>query len=91
MSGAARINSDNPVYLASSSDTFAILTIGGNFTGAEEPVTSLEFGTGLMIYSASNSSYGGTSPSFTADKPGVDTIIRVYDGTGNYTVRYNEQ
>jgi hypothetical protein len=32
-----------------------------------------------------------TSPAFIANKPGTDIIIMVYDGTGNYTVKYNKE
>jgi hypothetical protein len=188
MSGGARVNSDNPVYLAASSDAIAALGIGGDFTGATGPVASLVFDSGLDLLKkavikrgeglsgplpadrislpsgwtadsngvldvsavpltasgagaylspgaahfyrfaptlnktyavtltkenygsslhaavawadgsgtlagdfASNSPYGGTSPNFVATKAGVDIIVRIYNGTGNYTVKLNEE
>jgi hypothetical protein len=186
MSGGARVNPDNPVYLAYSSDSSAALTIGGAFTGPLGPVALVDpgidigfigktavkwaegqsgtlpvdriaFSSGwtadsngvLGVNSAPltpsgagaylgpgkahfyrfspvlNSTYtitltkddyynyiyaaavwadgsgtlmtydyyydfSGTSPAFIAGKPG-DIIIMVYNYTGNYTVRYNEE
>jgi hypothetical protein len=188
MSGSARVNSNNPVYLAASSDTIAALGIGGDFTGTTGPVAAVEFDSGLNLLKktvikrgeglsgplpvdrislpsgwtadsagvlglntvpltaseagaylspgaahfyrfaptlnksyavtltkenygsslhaavvwadgsvtlagdfASNSPYGGTSPNFVAAKAGMDIIVRVYNGTGNYTVKLNEE
>jgi hypothetical protein len=47
-------------------------------------------GGGTLMTHESNNYSSSTSSAFIANKPGTDIIIMVYDGTGNYTVKYNE-